>query len=124
MTGLNIAGNILVEQSYKEDGIFFIIFAVCLLWFVIKEKSGKYVLAIWLSLWFIVQFFSHWFITIVGPWEVKNAYFVDAIKLIPTTEVYVADLYHIVLHMLIAVSLFITIKYIRDTRRGERAHVK
>lgn len=105
MVGLSFGNNILVTRSYKEDGIYFIIFVVALLLFHFKERIGKYILLIWLSIWLSTQFYSHWYITIVGPWERMNTYFADTIKLITTNKIYIPDLYHIVLHLFILVSI-------------------
>lgn len=105
MVGLSFGNNILVTRSYKEDGIYFIIFVVALLLFHFKERIGKYILLIWLSIWLSTQFYSHWYITIVGPWERMNTYFADTIKLISTNNIYIPDLYHIVLHLFILVSI-------------------
>ncbi len=104
MVGLSFGNNILVTRSYKDDGIYFIIFVVALMLFVFKDKIGKYILLIWLSIWLATQFYSHWYITIVGPWERMRTYFANTIKLIPTNNIYIPDLYHVVLHLLIIVS--------------------
>jgi len=59
----------------------------------------------WLFMWLLTQFFSHWYYTIFGPSEGKINYFADTIKLIPSSNTYIPDLYHIILHVLILVSL-------------------
>ena len=56
MVGLSINGSILVTRSYKDDGIFFLIFLVA---FIFKEKVGKYFLLVWLFMWFLTQFLFH-----------------------------------------------------------------
>ncbi len=111
MTGLSIFGNTLVSRSYKEDGIFFLIYLVLLLGFLINEKIGLYILTLWLFLWFMTQFLSHWYFTIFGPWEKKRQYFSETIKLFQTKEVYIPDIYHIVLHVLILLALIGCIRY-------------
>lgn len=111
MIGITIKTNILVTQSYKDDGIFFIISFVSIILFWKLEKIGKYLLTIWLSIWLITQFYFHWFFTIFGPWEGKKAYFADTIKLIYSDTVYIPDLYHIILHLLILVALTFTVLY-------------
>ncbi|MDF2845619.1 MAG: putative rane protein [Herbinix sp.] len=117
MVGLSFGNNILVTRSYKEDGIYFIIFAVAVILFILKEKVGKYILLIWLSLWFTTQFYSHWYITILGPWERLRTYFVNTIKLIPTKNIYIPDLYHIVLHLLILVSFISLIVFLISSKK-------
>jgi hypothetical protein len=101
MIGINIGNKMLVSRAFKEDGMFFIIYVSLFIWFILKDKIGKYLLSGWLIMWFIAQFLSHWYSTIFGPSEGKIRYFNDTIKLIPSTERYIPDLYHIVLHVLI-----------------------
>lgn len=108
MIGLKIGDKYLVEQALIDDGIFFIIYLVAVILFVFKEKIGKYVLNVWLLMWFITQFFSHWIFTINGKGLNKINVFKDTIKLVDSTTRYVADVYHIVLHILILVA-FITL---------------
>lgn len=105
MIGISIDGKILVTRSYKYDGLFFIIFLAFFLLFIFYEKVGKYLLMGWLFMWLLTQFFSHWYYTIFGPSEGKINYFADTIKLIPSSNTYIPDLYHIILHVLILVSL-------------------
>lgn len=111
MIGVDFGKSILVTKSYKEDGIFFIIFLIAILWFVKNDKIGKYILSLWLSMWFLAQFFSHWYFTIFGPHAGKIQYFKGTVRLIPSDVIYIPDLYHIVLHLLILVALFFTIRY-------------
>ena len=117
MTGFTIGNNILVSQAYKDDGIFLIIYLIALVSFVCLKGKWKLVLPIWLSVWFLTQIYFHWYFTIFGPWDGKNRYFADTIKLIPQTERYVPDLYHIVLHILILVALISTIKYFLKNKK-------
>lgn len=111
MVGMKIGGEILVTRSYKEDGIFFIIFFIVFILFLFKEKRGKYFLTGWLLMWFVTQFFFHWYYTIFGPHQGKIDYFADTIKLIYSNSIYIPDLYHIVLHILILISLISMIIY-------------
>lgn len=117
MTGFSFANLILVSQSWKDDGIFFAIYAGAFIWFLVKEKSGKFVLLSWLFLWFSTQFYSHWYFTIAGPWEGKMRYFSDTIKLIPSSTVYIPDLYHIVLHVFILLAFCSTMIYTIKSRK-------
>lgn len=105
MVGVTINGWTLVTQSYKEDWVFFLIYFLLFLLFVVKENIGKHLLTIWLIMWFITQFMFHWYFTIFGPSESKINYFAETIKIIPSTHVYIPDLYHIILHLLIIVTL-------------------
>lgn len=121
IAGVSIDGHILVDRSYKEDGMFFIIFLVLFIWFIFKDKIGKYLLTGWLFMWFLTQFFSHWYFTIFGPSQEKIDYFADTIKLISPSNIYIPDLYHIIQHILILVSLINMIKYCIVSAAGYRS---
>lgn len=101
MTGLDVGGRLLVSRAYREDGVFFLIYLVLFSLFLFKGRMGGYLLLGWLTMWFLTQFTSHWVYTIFGPSEDKMAYFSETIKFIPSTDIYIPDLYHIVLHVLI-----------------------
>ena len=118
MTGLVIGDSILVSQSYREDGIFFIIYVISLVSFTYLKGRWKVVLPIWLSVWFLTQMYSHWYFTIFGPWDGKNRFFADTIKLISHSERYIPDLYHIVLHILVLTALISSIKYFKNSRKS------
>ncbi|MTI68101.1 MAG: hypothetical protein FH753_16085 [Firmicutes bacterium] len=111
MIGMTINKRVLVLQSWKYDGIFFIIYITSFLFFIFKERTGKYILSVWLFMWLITQFYFHWCFTIFGPWEGRIKYFDDTIKLISSTTVYIPDLYHILLHIFILFALISTLIY-------------
>lgn len=118
MTGLRIGNFILTEMAWREDGIFFIIYIVCFLLFLFKEKIGKYILSIWLFLWGITQFFSHWYYTIFGASQLKlsmyNNIYSETYHIVSRSETtIVPDLYHIILHILIVISFLCTINCLR-----------
>lgn len=74
------------------------------------EPVGAWVLLAELSLWLVVQFFCHEYYTIFGAGSRKlegyNKCFEGTVKLFPASETrLVPDLYHIVLHLLIAADL-------------------
>ena len=71
---------------------------------------GKWILFVILMLWFIVQFFCHWYYTIFGASDKKlkgyNECFRDTIRIFPMSEKrLIPDLYHIVLHILILANI-------------------
>ena len=111
MTGLYFKESYLVTRAWREDGIFFLVFIFSILLFMFKEQIGKYILSIWLIIWLLAQFLSHEWITIVGGGEGKIRYFKDSIKLINSDTLYIPDLYHIILHVLILVALAATLSY-------------
>ena len=74
--------------------------------------AGKWVLLGMLVLWFVVEFFCHWYFTIFGVTERKlkgyNECFRNTVRLFPMSETrLVPDLYHIVQHMLILLNIII-----------------
>ena len=78
------------------------------------ESVGTWFLLAELSLWLVVQFFSHEFYTIFGadPQKLKsyNKCFEGTVKMFPISETrLIPDLYHIVLHLLIAADLVLVI---------------
>ena len=120
MTGLYFENEYLVSQSYKDDGIFFIIYFVVFILFVFKEKIGKYLLDAWLFMWFITQFLSHWYFTITGGGLRKLEFFKGSIKIINSSSRYFPDLYHIVLHIFILIALIFLNIYIFQVRKKKK----
>ena len=43
MTGLYFGNKCLVTRSYKEDGIFFLIYLITIILFLVKKYIGKYI---------------------------------------------------------------------------------
>lgn len=111
MTGLSFGNSVLVSAAYKDDWIFLAIFLVAFVLFICNDRIGKYVLLGWLIMWFITQFYFHWFFTIWGPWEDKINYFSNTVKLIDSPTRYIPDLYHIILHVLILLAMISTLVY-------------
>lgn len=111
MVGVYFKESYLVTRSWREDGIFFLILLLALLIFAYKERIGKYILSIWLSIWFIAQFFNHEWYTIMGGGQGKIRYFEGAIKWVDSKSIYIPDVYHTILHILILISLITTLAY-------------
>ena len=102
MTGVYLKDGYLVTRSYIDDGLFFIIYLVTVVLFIIKNKIGKWAVLGWSVIWFIAQFMSHELVTITGNgYENKTRYFKGALKWLEIDGVYVPDVYHTVLHVLI-----------------------
>jgi len=82
------------------------LYSIGLITFYFFQPAGKWILFVILALWFVVQFFCHWYFTIFGASERKlkgyNECFKGTARLIPISEKrLIPDLYHIVLHILI-----------------------
>ena len=78
--------------------------------FRLWEPVGEGILLVELTLWLVAQFFSHEYFTIFGVSDRKlkgyNECFEGTVKLFPISETrLIPDLYHIVLHLLIATDL-------------------
>ena len=74
--------------------------------------AGKWILLGMLVLWFVGEFFCHWYFTIFGVTERKlkgyNECFRNTVRLFPMSETrLVPDLYHIVQHTLILLNIII-----------------
>ena len=111
MFGVKIGDKYLVEGALKEDGMFMIISIIVFLIFLYTDKIGK---TIQLG-WFLLQFLAHEWYTIfgkglMGSVEGKVAYFEDCIQFINIPGRYVPDLWHIVLHVLIIIAFFATLR--------------
>lgn len=116
MTGLCFGNKCLVSRSYKDDGIFFLIYLIVVILFIVKEQIGKWFVIVWLSMWFVIQFICHEWYTIfndgfMGALERKIEYFSGTIQWLQIDGKYIPDVYHTILHILILCALISTIVY-------------
>lgn len=111
MIGIHFGESYLVTRSWKEDGIYFLIYLVLLLLFNYKERIGKILLAVWLGIWLVSQFFSHEWFTIMGGGEGKSRYFEGSMKWINSDTHYIPDVYHTILHILILIAFVTLLSY-------------
>ncbi len=122
MTGFYIGEHCLVTKSYKEDGLFFLIYLVTILLFLLKESIGKWISTVWLGMWFLTQFISHEWYTIfqkgfMGTLESKFQNFSGNIQWLTIEGRYIPDLYHTILHGLILWALISTVMYIKKNNQ-------
>ena len=118
MTGVYFKDSYLVTRSYIDDGLFFIIYLATVVLFLIKDKIGKWAVLGWSVIWFIAQFMSHELVTITGNgYENKTHYFEGALKWLEIEGVYVPDLYHTVLHILILAVIITGFVYVFDRKK-------
>ena len=85
-----------------------------IVFFLCFPSIGKWYLLGVLILWFVVQFFCHWYYTLFGVSEKKlkgyNACFKNTLHLIPASETkLIPDLYHMILHLLILLNIIFVI---------------
>lgn len=118
MTGVYFTDGYLVTRSYKEDGIFFLIYLAAVVLFIIRDKIGKWAVLIWSVIWFITQFMNHELVTITGNnSEGKMRYFEGALKWLDIEGVYVPDVYHTVLHVLILAVIVVGVIYVIRSKK-------
>lgn len=122
MTGLHFGNQCLVTTSYKDDGIFFGIYLLTVIIFILKDNIGKWLVTIWLSMWFIIQFMCHEWYTIfgsglMGTLDSKIKYFSGTIQWFSVNDNYIPDVYHTILHLLIVINLSFIISYIVKHRK-------
>lgn len=125
MTGLYFGDKCLVTRSFKEDGVFFIVYLITIIVFLIKENIGKWLVIGWTSIWFVIQFLCHEWYTIfnsgfMGTLEGKIEYFSGTIQWLQIDGRYIPDVYHTVLHILIVISLTVTIIYSAKNKKKDK----
>ena len=122
MTGARFGNTYLVTCSYKDDGIFFLFYLVAVLLFIFKEKIGKWAVAVWTSMWFVIQFLCHeWYTVfgkgIMGSLEGKIKFFSGTVKWLEIDGRYIPDVYHTVLHILIFTVVITSAIYIGNSKK-------
>lgn len=125
MIGIHFGDKCLVTRSYKEDGIFFLIYLIAVFLFIIKEKFGKWFVICWMSMWFVIQFLCHEWYTIfnsgfMGTLEGKIEYFSGTIQWLQIDGRYIPDVYHTILHIIIVISLTVTIIYSAKNKKKDK----
>ena len=106
-------GKVLLVEGMGLKSIEFtvlVLFTIGIVGFLLWEPVGKWILLVELTLWLVAQFCSHEYFTIFGVSDRKlkgyNECFEGTVKLFPISETrLIPDLYHIVLHLLIATDL-------------------
>lgn len=121
MTGLHFGDKCLVTRSYKEDGLFFVIYLVTVIAFLIKENIGKWLVIGWMAMWLVIQFACHEWYTIfgsgfMGTLEGKIEYFSGTVQRLNVEGRYIPDVYHTILHILILCALTLTIMYVKRNK--------
>lgn len=124
MTGVYFGDKCLVTRSYKDDGIYFLIYLATILLFITKDRIGKWLVLIWSAIWFTIQFLCHEWYTIfnsgfMGTLEGKIKYFSGTLQWLKIEGKYIPDIYHTVLHILILLVLASTIMYIKKDKKKQ-----
>ncbi len=102
---------ILVEGMGVKSAEFAVLclYSAGLILCLVLPEAGRWILLAILVLWFVVEFFCHWYFTIFGASEKKlkgyNDCFRNTVRIFPMSETrLVPDLYHIVQHALILIN--------------------
>ncbi|MBE6985645.1 MAG: hypothetical protein E7434_08600 [Ruminococcaceae bacterium] len=110
---------VLVEgEGVKSlEFVVLVLFTIGTAMFVLCEAVGQWILMVELALWLTVQFFCHEYFTIFGASRRKlegyNQCFENSFKLFPPSQTrLIPDLYHIVLHLLLAADLTLVIWHV------------
>lgn len=83
-------------------------------------------LSVFVFLWAVIQFYSHWYYTLFGASEEKiisyNQFFQETYHIIPSSKtILIPDFYHIILHIFILATLFnLIIFFITNRKNYER----
>lgn len=106
-------GNVLLVEGMGIKSVEFGMFVVYALGIVLRmtlPQVGKWFVLVVLVFWLVVQYFSHWHLTIFGatPEKIRgyNQCFEGTLCVVPRREDrLIPDFYHIVLHSLIGLNL-------------------
>ena len=98
----------------SPEFIALLLYSTGIIFYLVWEPIGIWVLLIELLLWTIVQFFCHEYFTILGasPRKIEgyNKCFEGSLKLFPVSKTrLVPDFYHVVLHSLIVLDLVLVV---------------
>lgn len=123
MVGLNFGDNYLVTRSYKDDGVFFLIYLATVILFAVKENIGKWISIVWLSMWFMIQFLCHEWYTIfnggfMGSLQNKIEYFSETMQWMRIEGKYIPDIYHTLLHIFILITLISMVIYTVKSKKS------
>ena len=114
ITGLKIGQTKLVTSAFIDepiDFVFRLIFIGSIVLFILKDKIGKYIIALFILLWGGIQF-SIYFKSKSGI-ESYNKFFSDTHHIIEASENFIVkDTYHLILDILILLAFVSVIVYI------------
>lgn len=117
LTGLSFGKYVFVESAWGEiDRTMYFIYLALFIFFLVKDKYGKYLLTIFCLLWLITQLMFHEYFTLFGASTEKltqyQSNFFHTVQMFPHPEsIIVPDLYHIILHLLIFIVLTSMVLY-------------
>ena len=117
ITGLKLGSTRLVASAFIDepiDFVFYLIFVGCIIFFILKDKIGKYLLFGFLLLWGGFQF-TVYFKTGESITSYNN-FFADTHHIIaPSQDTLIKDTYHIFLDIFIVLALAAVIAFLITT---------
>ncbi|MDE7328538.1 MAG: hypothetical protein K2N57_02160 [Clostridia bacterium] len=126
ITGLKVGNTKIVTSAFIDepiDFVFYIIFIVGIVFFILKDKIGKYILSIFIFLWGVFQFTTYFK---TGESIVAyNKTFADTHHIIAASqETLIKDTYHIFLDIFIllafiVIMLFLIVKIISSKKKSQ-----
>lgn len=96
----------------SPEFVMFAAYCVCIVLRLLIPRAGDWAALVILALWLTIQYFCHWHYTIFGATPEKidgyNRCFAGTVCIVPRrADRLIPDLYHIVLHLLIAGNLIL-----------------
>ncbi|MDF2535470.1 MAG: hypothetical protein K0R18_1629 [Bacillales bacterium] len=118
--GVKIGNFYLVESAIKDepiDIIWWIIFIICFVIFIMKDKIGKYILLSFVSIWCFIQYSMYF--NSAKRIERYNSFFKETHHIIsPSNEFLIKDTYHIFLDLFLFVVLINLITFAVKSKRS------
>ena len=126
ITGLKVGNTKIVTSAFIDepiDFVFYIIFIVGIVFFILKDKIGKYILSIFIFLWGVFQFTTYF--KTGESIDAYNKTFADTHHIIAASqETLIKDTYHIFLDIFIllafiVIMLFLIVKIISSKKKSQ-----
>ena len=119
--GMKIGNFYLVESAIKDepiDIIWWVIFVICFIIFIVKDKVGKYILISFVSIWGLIQY-SMYFKS-AKRIEDYNNYFKKTHHIISSSNNFlIKDTYHIFLDLFIFIVSISLVIFIIKSKRSQ-----
>ncbi|MCB2308720.1 hypothetical protein LGL08_19560 [Clostridium estertheticum] len=118
--GMKIGNFYLVESAIKDepiDIIWWVIFVICFIVFIMKDKVGKYILLSFVSIWCFIQYSMYF----KSPKRIEdyNRFFKETHHIISTSNNFlIKDTYHIFLDLFLFVVLINLIIFIVKSKKS------
>lgn len=119
IVGMKIGHFYLVESAIKDepiDIVWWVIFILCFILFIIKDKIGKYILLSFISIWCVIQYSMY----LKSPKRIEsyNSFFKETHHIIsPSSNFLIKDTYHIFLDLLLFTVLLSLIIFTIKSRK-------